>query len=363
MAKEFPDTAYEETEKILSGIEKRIKAEYQQAIEEVQAKAYDYMQRFEAKDRKWREWVANGQKTKKEYEQWRAQQILVGERWQALEDTLAHDLYNVSVTAQKIAKEGMPEVYAVNFNYGTYEVEKGSGKDTGFTLYNKDAIERILRDDPDILPGPGRALSAKIAEGKAVRWNKQQIQSVMIQGIMQGESIPKLAKRLGQQVGESDYKASIRNARTMTTGVQNAGRCDAYKRGESMGIKMIREWRSVLDLRTRHEHRLLDGQKRGVDEPFEVDGIQMMYPGDLSSGAPGYMIYNCRCKVRAHAAGFNGNSSKYRDNSALMGMSYDEWKQQKRSESQPILSQYEKGKAIEESYKREYRNGPKKKKR
>lgn len=353
MARPYVDPAHEETEAVLKKIENRIKREYEQAMKEIEEKTADYLRRFEIKDKKWQEWVASGQKTAKEYEQWRIGQMIVGKQWKDKQDSLARDLVNTSVTAKKITKENMPEVYAINFNYGTYEAEKGAGVDTNFTLYNKDAVARIVNEDPQILPEPGKKVSKAIAEGKAMRWDKQQIQSVMMQGILQGESIPHLAKRLATKVCDSDYKAAIRNARTMTTGVQNAGRMDAFKRADAKGIDMIQMWQAVFDNRTRHEHRILDGQKRPVGEPFEVEGEKIMYPGDPT--APAHLVYNCRCTLQGLVKGLNDEDEDVRSNSAVGGMSYEEWKKVHKSESRPITSQAEKGERIRNSEINKYK--------
>ena len=310
------------------------------------------MSRFRLKDQKWREWVDDGTKTMQEYNEWRYGQIAVGQRWEAMKDTIAHDIHNTNMIAKSITQGYMPEVYANNFNYGTYEAEVGSHINTSFTLYDKQTVERIMRDDPDLLPAPGKKTSKRIAEGKDVLWNKKQIQSVMTQGILQGESIPKISKRLATTVGDKNYKAAIRNARTMTTGAQNAGRMDSYKRAESMGIDMEVEWIATLDGRTRHEHRMLDGQMRPVGKPFEVEGVKIQYAGDPH--APGNMIYNCRCTLAGHVKGFDA-AEVDRDTSAIGDMTYDEWKKSKDIKSNPIDLQEQNGKAISRKYKEEYR--------
>lgn len=350
------DPAHEETERLIAEMEKKISKEYAKAEKELQTTIDDYFDRFRLKDQKWQEWVKDGTKTKEQYKQWRIGQMAVGKRWENLKQTVSEDLYHADLIAKSITKGYMAEVYANNFNYGTYEVEVGAKVDTSFTLYDRQSVERLMRDDPTMLPAPGKKVSKEIAEGKAVRWNKQQLQSVMTQGILQGESIPKLAERLAKEVGDSDMKAAIRNARTMTTGAQNAGRVDSYKRAEDMGIKMEQMWRATLDDRTRHEHRMLDGQKVKVGEPFEVEGYEIEYPGDPT--AEPFLIYNCRCTLKAVVAGLTPQAEKLRDDSAI-GMTYDEWKAEKKSESKSILDQKEKGEAIAESYRNEYRKGGK----
>lgn len=353
------DPAHAETEKIILEMEKRLAKEYAVAEREVQAKIDDYFDRFRLKDQKWREWVKDGTKTKQEYQQWRIGQMAVGKRWENMKETIAEDYHHANDIARSIVRGYLPEVYATNFNYGTYEAEMGAKIDTSFTLYSRESVERIMRDDPKLLPDPGRKKKAEIAAGKDIAWNRQQVQSVMIQGILQGESIPKLANRLAKEVGERDHRAAIRNARTMATGAQNAGRVDAYKRAESMGIDMEDGWIATLDMRTRHEHRELDGQRQKVGDSFVVPstGEKIRYPGDPQ--APGHLIYSCRCTIRGFVKGLEPQARKLRDTSAIEGMTYDEWKASKKSKSNPITLPEEKGEAIAESYLNEYRKGGK----
>lgn len=346
------DPGHNDTDAILKALEKRIAAEYRQAVAEIEAKLADYLRRYEKKDDKWQEWVKDGKKTRAEYDKWRVGQIAIGKRWREMKQTLAEDLSNANGIARSIIYGHMPEVYSINHAYGTFEAEKGSMIDTSYTLYNREAVENILKDRK-IYPGPGKETLKNIRKGLEVRWNKKQIQSVMIQALLQGESIPNIATRLAKKVGEKNRNSAIRNARTMTTGVEAAGRIDAYKRAEALGVKMEQEWLATHDLRTRHEHRILDGQRRPVGEPFEVDRYKLRYPGDPN--APGFLIYNCRCTVRGIVDGLEPQARKYRSDADLGGMTWEEWKAEKKSKSNPLTLPEEKGNAIKWSYIKKYR--------
>lgn len=326
MAKIKVDAGHEETEDVLSEIEKRIAREYSQAEAEVAEKLDKYMKRFEAKDLQKRRDVQKGLISQKEYEQWRIGQIAMGQRWEELRQNLADDFTNADQIARSIAGSYMPEVYAINHNYGTYQVEKGLHVDTSYTMYDAETVERLADVTDNIIPVPGKKISALINEGKAERWNNQQIQSVMMQSLLQGEPIPKIASRLARSVGEMDRRAAVRSARTLTTGVQNRGRVDSYKRAQKMGIKLEQQWLATLDGRTRHEHRLLDGQTAPVGGKFKVAGYEIEYPGDPS--APGHLIYNCRCTLIAALEGFTRDVSdlSLRYDEKLGGMSYEDWK-------------------------------------
>lgn len=321
------DPAYDETEKLLFEMEKKIVNEYKKAERDVQAKLDDYMSKFEQKDKYWRKLVDEGKKTQEEYNNWRFGQLAVGKRWENMKNTIAQEYVDTDKIAKSIINDYIPEVYATNFNYGTYEAEVGAKIDTGFTLYDRQSVERLMRDNPDMLPPPGKKVSQQIAEGKALRWNKEQIQSVMTQGILQGESIPKLANRLATEVGDKDYRAAVRNARTMTTGAQNAGRVDSYKRAEEMGIEMEQEWIATLDMRTRHTHAIMDGERQKVGDKFS-NGLE--FPGD-PSGDPAE-VYNCRCTLRGIIAGLESTAREDRSDEDLGGMTYEEWKDYHKSQ-------------------------------
>lgn len=281
------DAGRKETDRLLADMEQRIAKEYKQAADEAAVKLNNYMQKFKVRDAKKRMELQKGEITQKEYNEWRTGQIMAGRRWRDMTENLAKDYHNANLIAKNIVNGYMPEVYALNFNYGTYEAEHGLKVDTAFTLYDRNTVEYILRENPDLLPPISESLSKSIAEGKDIRWNKQQINSVMLQSILQGESIPKIAQRLADTVGEKNYNSAVRNARTMTTRAENYGRLDSYKRAEKMGIKMKKQWVATLDHVTRDSHVDVDGEVVDVDATFS-NGLDC--PGGMG---PPEEVYNC----------------------------------------------------------------------
>ena len=348
------DDAHEETEKILKELEERLSKEYAKAEKEVAEKLDDYMRRFEIKDKKWQKWVAEGKKTEAQYKAWREQQILMGERWENLRRQLAEDFAHVDMIAKSIIEGTMPEVYCINFNYATYEIEHKTGIDTSFTLYDHHAVEKLMKTEETIIPPPGKKLSEAIRKGKAVRWNEQQIQSVMMQSILQGESIGNIATRLAKEVGESNRKVAIRDARTITTGVENAGHLDGYQRAQKMGIECQKQWLATVDGRTRHWHRQLDGQAVDLDKPFKSEFGDIRFPGDPTAHPSN--IYNCRCRLLSVIKGFEIDvTDKDIRDMKLEEMTYDEWKAEKKSHSNRITMQDEIAESMKNSYIWKYR--------
>lgn len=343
------DRGQKDTDALIAEMEKKINREYAKAEKEIEAQLNDYLRRFEIKDKKWQEWVKDGKKTEKEYKAWRTQQLAVGQKWQSQKDSIAKELAHSNEIAKSIVNGYRAQIYADNHNFATYQLEHDARINTGYTLYSKESVNRLLKDDPDLLPAPSKKTLARIARNKQELWDKKQLQSVMMQGILQGDSIPKLASRLADTVGESDRKAAVRNARTMATSAQNAGRVDAYKRAENLGVDVEQMWIATLDDRTRHSHRDLDGETRPLGEAFS-NGCE--YPAD-PAGDPSE-VYNCRCTLRGVVKGLDRKSGEFRDDSAVGHMSYDEWlKAEERSN--PILLPEEKAQAIKMSYIREYR--------
>lgn len=313
------DAGHIETELILRETEADVQRVYRQAVEETQKKLEDYLRRYQIKDNIKRQQLGRGEITAQEYADWRKGQIMIGKRWEELRDTLAQDLHNSNAIARSIVRGHMPEVYAVNHNYATFQIEQGSMLDTSYTLYDRQTVERIIRDQPELLPPPGKDLQKRIAANKDIAWQRGQIQSVTLQSILQGESIPKMARRIAREMGERNNRATVRYARTAVTGAQNAGRVDAYRRAENMGIELEQEWLATLDGRTRHSHRQMDGQHVKVGEKFS-NGCR--FPGDPSG--PGWEIWNCRCTLVPRVKDVDQSDAPR--NSKLGSMTYDEWK-------------------------------------
>lgn len=312
------DYGHDKTDKMLKELERRIHSEYSDAAKEIQKKTRSYLKSFEKKDSEMLAKLNANEITQKDYLKWRGMAMATGQRWEALKDTIGAELENSNRIANAMITGHTQDVYALNHNYGMYEVEKGSLMDTSYTLYDRSTVERLMKDDPKMLPNPGKTTSERIRRGELKRWNNRQVQSIMTQSILMGDSIPDIAKRLAEKVGEANSYSHIRAARTMTTSAENAGRLDSYRRAEEMGIQMRKKWLATNDDRTREAHSELDGVSVPVDEPFENEIGEIMFPGDPD--ADDANIYNCRCTL---VADFEGDEQG--GDTELADMSFDEW--------------------------------------
>lgn len=285
MPKRKKDWAEQQTDKQIEELEEEIYKEYKEAYENVKKKYDEYSKQLLENDAKKQKQLADGEITEDDYKKWKVQQLMVGSRWKALETNLAQDLTMVDKKAMSIVNGYLPEAYALNFNYSTYELEEGINIDTSFTLYSRETVERLFREGEIELP------KGKVDIPEDMKWNKKHITSAIMQGILSGDDIPTIGERL-QQVTDMDRRGAIRNARTLMTGAQNSGRIDAYGRIADMGVEVKKQWLATLDHRTRDSHQELDGQIVDLDKKFS-NGL--LYPGDPHG--EGSEVYNCRCTL------------------------------------------------------------------
>lgn len=246
---------------------------------------------------------------------WRQSAMLTGKRWNDMADVLAKDMVNADKIAAAVIGERLPDTYALNANYGTYEIEHGLGIDTSWTMYDHSTVENLMRDNPQMIPMPRMDIP------KDMRWNRRKITSAITQGVLQGDSIPEISSRL-RSVTNMDRTAAIRNARTYTTAAENKGRIDSYQRAKELGLDLQKEWMSTPDGRTRDSHIDLDGERVDVDATFS-NGCR--YPAD-PMGDPAE-VYNCRCTLVAAVKGRQYHDDRF--TRLPEGMTYEDWKAHK----------------------------------
>ena len=294
------DKAHKKTDEQLEKIERRLTKIYEDANFELSASWNDYMKKVEKKSAKLLKAIDEATddesraRAEKEYQRFLRNSTLRDKHYAQMVEETADQLYNVNETAVAYINGQLPETYAVNLNWQNQQIAS-QVKGYSYTLVDKSTVKHLATTNKSLLP------FKKLNKEKDVRWNTKKINSEVLQGILQGESVPKVAKRI-QKVQEMNTNASIRTARTMITSAENKGRMDSYQRATEKGIIIKREWIATSDSRTRDWHTELDGQLADVDEPFENSIGLIMYPGDPS--ADGANVYNCRCTLGAKVVGF-----------------------------------------------------------
>lgn len=308
------DKAHILTDQKLEEMEKHLSAIYSDAYNDIQRKSEEYFSKFsEADAKKWKK-VESGELSEDEYKKWRKGKIMYGKRFTAMKEDIAKQLLNVNQTATAYINGELPEIYTLNYNALATSVDGVGGY--SFTLLDRDTVKHLATTDKSLLP------FRELDPAKDIPWNMKAINSEVLQGIVQGESIPDMSKRIFGEImktskteGLTDKEmgallkrnrdAAIRSARTIVTGAENKGRMDSFKRAEADGIILQKEWLSSDQPgRTRDWHlpHSFESLVVDIDKPF-VNGMgKIMFPGDPS--ADGANVYNCRCSMASVVKGF-----------------------------------------------------------
>lgn len=306
------------TEERLKRLEAKIQRTYNRAVREMKKKVRDELEEYERQRRNWKERIDSGKATEKEYDDWLKVQATDGSNL-AMIKVLVEDTYNSNSIAAQMIGEHTYDVYALNVNHAAFELDKDIGFFTNFSLYSKDTVERLIEENPELLP------NVHVDKGKDLAWNTKKLRNELTQGILQGESVRKIAKRYERVLG-MNRNSAIRNARTATTSAQNGGRLRSYERAKEIGVQVRKMWMATVDGKTRHTHRMLDGQIKETNQPFVSEsGYKLMFPGDPSAHPS--ELYNCRCRIigRTKYSEVNPRDLENRFSRLPDGVTYDEW--------------------------------------
>lgn len=309
------DQAHDYADRKIAEFQAEVWGTYQQAQADAQEALSAFLKRFEKEDEKRRKLVEKGEMTKAEYKSWRSGQILRSKQLSSTLDQVSQAMTEANQVAMAALAGKLPEVYAENANYSAFWACKETGLAVGFDLVDPDTVQHMLTAGEALFMAPG----VNVAKDKL--WNRKLMASQLTQGVLLGESIPKMARRV-QRVTGSNYAAAVRTARTAVTGAENAGRVHSYKRAKDMGIKLQKEWLATLDGRTRHSHRQLDCQKIPNEDGAKFDN-GCRYPGDPQGRYD--EICNCRCTLVAAIEGVDTSDAE-RWSKLPEGMTYEEWK-------------------------------------
>lgn len=254
------DPAHAATDDLLEEIEHKIARIYGRAADEIEKSASKFWRDFDKEDRKWFKKVKADPSAEAQWKQWRREQLMTGERFDPLREEVCAHIANARKEALAYVNGQLPRVYTLNYNHVGSSLYEGLAG-YSFSLMDAPTVQRLALTNSRLLP-------YRIADGqKLERWAQKTIREELTQGIIQGDSIPHIAKRFSR-VAKMDGVTATRTARTMVTSAENGGRMDALKKAEDDGIQLVKKWIATKDDRTREAHEELDGEEVGMDEPF-----------------------------------------------------------------------------------------------
>ena len=114
------------------------------------------------------------------------------------------------------------------------------------------------------------------------------VRTLLAKASAEGQGVPDMVAAVQGYFDNIAYRAE-RVARTEVIGTNNYATVEEYKEN---GGKW-KQWLATQDKLTRDDHAEADGQMVAIDEPFDVGGEQLEYPGDVAGSAAN--VCNCRC--------------------------------------------------------------------
>lgn len=326
------DLGHAKTEKEIVKLEKRIREVYSQAERDILEKMDDFNRRYREKEAIHLQELKDGKITQEQFDSWKRGQVFQSEQWKAKRQQIADTLYTSNCVAMGIVNGNMANVFAINANYQNYQMEHDTGINFGFGMYDSATVARLLKDDPQLLP------KRKVNAAKDKAWNKRNINNCVLQGIIQGESLDKIAERISKTTGERNRNTMLTAARTSMTSAQNAGRVHSLQHAKGLGINVVKEWMATLDARTRDSHAAIDGEQRPVGDKWHPMKFSngCRYPGDPE--APAREVYNCRCTMVGDVTDYPAEYKRYDniDGVPIENMTYKEWEKAKSGTIQTV---------------------------
>lgn len=167
-----------------------------------------------------------------------------------------------------------------------------------FDVVDEETVRRLWFDDPDLLP------HLQVDKAADMAYNKSRINSIVLSGILRGQSMDGMAFTLAN-LSKTNMSGALRSIRTAVTSAENGGRLSRLQAIEADGVTGLgKQWLATGDDRTRESHMAVNGE---IVKPQERFSNGLLFPGDPNGAAS--EVYNCRCSVRTVLDGVNSESA------------------------------------------------------
>ena len=304
----------------LNRLRRRILRVYGTARREMTEQLTEFLTKYKQLDDYKRAQLEAGKITESDYRTWLRNQVFQSELMHQKLDNITQTCTTAQQTAYKLARDKQYDIFALGANWAFYELEQAAGVAFNLTLYNTEAVKRLLLENPKLVP------NKRIKSESNKTYDARVFNRYVTKGIIQGKSVHDIAVQAVQGMADTEVRWAMNNAITALTGAQNAGTLQQIRNAKARGIPVEKQWNSTLDYKTRNMHRLLDQQSVDPDEPFKVQGYELQYPGD-PNGAP-EMVYRCRCTLTANLLKYPRKNTQRGDNiskETVPEMTYTEW--------------------------------------
>ena len=165
----MPDYGSRVADKAIRDVNRKLRSTYGTARKELRAKLKDFNAKYAERDRIKRKQLADGKITRQQYADWKAGQVFQRKQWESKVREVSQVMAHTNEQALRVVNDSRLDVFSENYNYSAFMGELKTG--LSFDVYNTQAVARLLRDDPQILP------EWKIDEAKDYEWNYKKVNS------------------------------------------------------------------------------------------------------------------------------------------------------------------------------------------
>lgn len=259
------DWTYNFIDRMIGGTERKIAVEYRKARENIKTHMAVLYEKYET----------DGVLTYAEMSKYN--------RLNSMYSFLTDEINTLSGSQNGVIKTLVKDAYEESFYHYGYAIARDADVDINFGLLNRDTVASLI-NEPSVA-GTSLLETLGAARYKMLLNERRAI----TQGLILGESYPKMARRITDEFNKS-YNDAIRIARTEGARAAGEGQADSYDRAEELGIDLDRLWVATLDGRTRDAHGTLDGMSADKEGYFHYKGLKSRHIGGWGEAA---MDVNC----------------------------------------------------------------------
>lgn len=242
-------------------------------------------------------------------------------------------LMNVSNTVKELLGEPTDSIAETIKNYVATE-----GKDGYNTVwYGLENAHNITLQMPFIdgnyikavmdNPVAGKTLSKRLYKHRD-DLAKKTVDAIS-RGFLMGYGYDQIAGEIARET-EANYNRSVVIARTEGGRLRSIATQKGYENASKLGVDLDKRWMATYDMRTRHDHALLDGQTVAIDSKFKINGLEGAGPRLFGSATEDI---NCRCTTISVVFGVAPETRlDNEDHVDTKWITYDEWLKDKHPE-------------------------------
>ena len=281
----------------LNRLRRRILRVYGTARREMTEQMTEFLEHYQKLDAYKRQQLEAGKITESDYRTWLRNQVFQSEMMHQKLDNITQTCTTAQQTAYKLARDEQYDIFALGANWAFYELEQAAGVAFNLTLYNTEAVKRLLLENPKLVP------NKRIKSESNRTYDARVFNRYVMQGIIQGKSVHDIAVQAVQGMADTEIHWAMNNAITALTGAQNAGTMQQLRNAQAIGIEVQKRWNSTLDYRTREMHRLSDGHKQDTPLTLFTSGKKTDAPVLAATCLirKGEKVYFCAYKQNAKA--------------------------------------------------------------